>query len=580
MLTRRQLLERGAAGGAGLVLLRMAPAAARPPGGISPRLRKFVDPLPVPPVIDMTSGGSRSLAMAPGTHRFHADLGPAATFGYGGASYLGPTLQVRRDVPVSLTFPNALAAHPLAASIDTSLHGALAADRTAPRASVHVHGGLTEPRFDGHPEDTYLPGASKTYRYRNGQEAATIWYHDHALGITRLNVYAGLAGYYLIRDEFDTGLAGNPLGLPAPYGRYELPLVLQDRSFNADGTLLYDPSPWVPEFFGDVPVINGKAWPNLDVDRGLYRFRVVNGSNARFYNLRLSTGQPIVQIGTDGGLLDAPVRVRRLLLAPGERADVLIDFSAAPSGTRVVLTNNAVTPYPSGSRNRRKGAIPIKELMQFTVRSATGFTGPLPAKLRGGPCRPPAITPPAAAQAVRHLPLVEILDEAGAPVTVLLNNLHYDSPALETPRQGATEVWNLINVTADTHPIHLHLVQFQLLARQRFDVPAYLSAYNPGLPAPSVEGQGPWPAPSADAFVRGAARRPGRDERGFKDTIRANPGEITRVAVRFPTAGEAGFDPDAPYTNAAGQTLRGYVWHCHILEHEDNEMMLRYRVVR
>jgi spore coat protein A len=579
MLTRRQLLERGAVGGAGLMLARTALTAAAPPAGISPALTKFLDQLPVPPLIDLTGGGLRTLAMAPARHRFHAELGPAATFGYGGASYLGPTLQVRRGVPVSLTVPNRLGAHPLAGSIDTSLDGALQADRTTPRVSVHVHGGLTAPRFDGHPEDTYLPGRAKTYEYLNGQEAATVWYHDHALGITRLNVYAGLAGYYLIRDEFDTGLAGNPLGLPAPYGTYELPLALQDRSFNADGTLRYDPSPWVPEFFGDVSVVNGKAWPNLDVDRGLYRFRVVNGSSARFYNLRLSTGQPIIQIGTDGGLLNAPVDVGQLLLAPGERADVLIDFSALPSGTRVVLTNNAVVPYPSGKRNPRKGGLPIKELMQFTVGAATGFRGAVPATLRGGPGQPRALPPPAPAVNVRHLPLVEILDATGAPVKVLLNNLHFDTPNIETPKQGTTEIWNFVNLTADTHPIHLHFVQFQLLERQRFDVAAYLAAYNPGLPSPSVDGQGPWPAPSADAFARGAARRPDRNERGFKDTIRANPGEITRVVARFPTASEAGFDPDASYRNAAGQTLRGYVWHCHILEHEDNEMMLRYRVL-
>jgi FtsP/CotA-like multicopper oxidase with cupredoxin domain len=336
----------------------------------------------------------------------------------------------------------------------------------------------------------------------------------------------------------------------------------------------------VPEFFGDVPVVNGKAWPNLDVDRGLYRFRIVNGSSARFYNLRLSSGQPFIQIGTDGGLLNAPVTLRRLLLAPGERADVLIDFSRLGSGRRVVLTNDAVTPFPSGSRSRRKGALPIKELMQFTIGSRPGFRGAVPATLRGGAGQPPRIAPPGPAATVRHLPLVEILGATGAPVKVLLNNLHFDTPNIETPKQGTTEVWNLINLTADTHPIHLHLVQFRILERQRFDVAAYLAAYNPGLPSPSVDGQGPWPAPSADAFTRGPAQAPDRNEQGFKDTIRANPGEITRIAARFPNASEAGFDPDAPYTNAAGQTIRGYVWHCHILEHEDNEMMLRYRVVR
>ena len=493
-------------------------------------------------------------------------------------------------MPVSITFPNNLGAHPLPASIDTTLDGAVAADKTTPRASVHVHGGLTPPQFDGHPQDTYLPGSSKTYNYLNGQEAATVWYHDHALGITRLNVYAGLAGYYLIRDQFDTGLAGNPLGLPAPYGTYELPLVLQDKTFNPNGTLFYDTQgvnpavhpQWVPEFFGDVAVVNGKAWPNLNVAAGLYRFRIVNGSDARFYNLRLSVNQAaIIQIGTDGGLLNAPVNVGQLLLAPGERADVLIDFSRFKNGTKIVLQNNARTPFPTGPRNKRKGGLPIPELMQFTVDTTlTPFQGAVPATLRGGPGQPPAITPPTRPTAVRNLPLNEILDPAtGFPLAVLLNNLHFNTPSIETPTQGTTEMWNLINTTADTHPIHLHLVQFQLLERQPFNAAAYLAAWNPGLPNPGAEGQGPHPAPSADQFASGAAKPPDRNEQGFKDTIRANPGEITRLVAKFPTPAQAGFNPDATYTNAAGQTLQGYVWHCHILEHEDNEMMLKYRVI-
>jgi spore coat protein A len=597
-VTRRRFLTYGLGAGASLVVLRKVGThagliSARSPlaaAQASPPLTKFTETLPVPPAIDLTGGGSPSLAMAPGSHQFHAQLGAAATFGYGGAEYLGPTLLVKHGQPVSITFPNNLGAHPLAGSIDTTLGGAVAADKTTPRASVHVHGGLTPPQFDGHPQDTYLPGSSKTYNYLNGQEAGTIWYHDHALGITRLNVYAGLAGYYLIRDQFDTGLAGNPLGLPAPYGTYELPLVLQDRTFNANGTLFYDTAgvnpavhpQWVPEFFGDVAVVNGKAWPNLTVAPGLYRFRIVNGSDARFYNLRLSVNQAnIIQIGSDGGLLNAPVNVGQLLLAPGERADVLIDFSRFKNGTTIVLQNNAVTPFPGGPRNKRKGGAPIPQLMQFTVNTMLPpFQGAIPATLRGGPGQPPTITPPTRPPAVRNLPLNEILDPTtGFPLAVLLNNLHFDTASIETPTQGTTEMWNLINTTADTHPIHLHLVQFQLLERQPFNSAAYLAAWNAGLPNPGAEGNGPHPAPSADQFASGAAKPPDRNEQGFKDTIRANPGEITRIVAKFPTPAQAGFNPDATYTNAAGQMLQGYVWHCHILEHEDNDMMLKYRAI-
>jgi spore coat protein A, manganese oxidase len=596
-VNRRRFLVYGLGAGASVVVLGRAGArgsviSARSPLAAalaSPALTKFTETLPIPGAINLTGGGSPTLAMAPGSHQFHAQLGAAATFGYGGASYLGPTLLVKQGVPVDITFPNNLGAHPLAGSIDTTLGGAVTADKATPRASVHVHGGLTPPQFDGHPQDTYLPGSSKTYSYPNGHAAGTIWYHDHALGITRLNVYAGLAGYYLVRDQFDTGLAGNPLGLPAPYGIYELPLVLQDKTFNTDGSLFYDTQgvnptvhpQWVPEFFGDVAVVNGKAWPNLAVAPGLYRFRIVNGSNARFYNLKLSVKQAnILQIGTDGGLLNAPVNVGQLLLGPGERADVLIDFSRFTNGTKIVLQNNARTPFPTGPRNKRKGGLPIPDLMQFTVDTTLPpFPGAVPATLRGGPGQPPAITPPTRPPAVRNLPLNEILDPAtGFPLAVLLNNLHFDTASIETPTQGAAEMWNLINTTADTHPIHLHLVQFQLLERQPFNAAAYLAAWNAGLPNPGAEGQGPHPAPSADQFATGAAKPPDRNEQGFKDTIRANPGEITRIVAKFPTPADAGFNPDATYTNAAGQTLQGYVWHCHILEHEDNDMMLKYRV--
>lgn len=185
--------------------------------------------------------------------------------------------------------------------------------------------------------------------------------------------------------------------------------------------------------------------------------------------------------------------------------------------------------------------------------------------MRGGTNQPALLPALPAVNKVRNLTLVEILDPVtGAPLKVLLNNLHYQTNSLETPQQGTVEQWNIINTTLDTHPIHLHLVQFRLLERQPFDFAAYLVQYNPALPNPSVEGLGPWPAPSADAFAKGAAKRPERNENGWKDTVQANPGEITRIIVRFPTQIEAGFNPDAPYVTVSGQTIQGYVWHCHL----------------
>jgi FtsP/CotA-like multicopper oxidase with cupredoxin domain len=533
-------------------------------------LSRFTEQLPIPPVIDARGGGNFDLTMAPGMHSFHSSLPPTPGWGYGGASYLGPTFQTMRGVPINLTAINSLGTHPLAAVIDTSLNGALESDKTNPRVAVHLHGGNTEPESDGGPEDTFTVGANRTYHYNNDQEAATLWYHDHAMGITRLNVYAGLAGFYLLRDQYDTGEPDNSIGLPS--GPYEIPLALQDRMFNWDGTLAYPlgefGSIWAPEFFGDVATVNGKVWPNLNVDRGLYRFRILNGSNARIYDLRLSSGHMMFQIGSEGGLFNSPVALNRLLIAPGERADVLIDFSGLAAGTKILLKNVAPVPFPDGPRSRRRGGLPIKEIMQFTVGAANGFTGTIPTVLRATP-----IQPLAAPVRVRNLTLVEIADPiTDAPLMALVNNLPFDTDHIEMPLVDTVEQWNIINTTGDTHPIHLHLVQFQLLGRQKFNVDAFMEANYPELPDPEAAGVGPWPVPAADVFARGSLRGPDPNERGWKDTIRANPGEITRLLVPFGSAAASG----VPFGNSfTGE----YVFHCHILEHEDNEMMLRYRVV-
>ncbi|HSK73228.1 MAG TPA: multicopper oxidase domain-containing protein [Pyrinomonadaceae bacterium] len=571
-VNRRNFLKLAGGSAAGAFLLSQTPFLGRQfsvmaqPGGLS----KFTEQLPIPPTINAAAGGIFSLPMAASTHSFHSSLPPAPTWGYGGASYLGPTFEARRGVPISVNASNLLGPHPLDFAIDPMLHGALAEDAYNPRVSLHLHGGNTEAASDGHPEDTFTPGNSKTYHYANDQEAATIWYHDHALGITRLNVYAGLAGFYLMRDDFDTGLSDNPLGLPS--GQYEIPLVIQDRMFDADGKPAYPMgmfgSIWSPEFFGDVAVVNGKVFPNLDVARGLYRFRIINGSNSRVYSLRLSSEQAMYQIGGDGGLLNAPAAVTQLILAPGERADGLINFSNAKKGTKIVMTNNAATPFPDGPRAPKRGGVPLKEIMQFTVGSANGFRGSIPGKLRETPII--RLNSPVK---VRNLTLVEIFDPVtGAPVKALLNNLHWHTNQIEMPKVDTVEQWNIINTTGDTHPIHLHLVQFQLLGRQKFKVGAYMAANYPGLPHPDAAGMGPFPAPSAEAFKYGAQKQPDPNEAGWKDTIRANPGEITRIMVPF----GANAAPGVPF----GQSFTGdYVWHCHILEHEDHEMMVPYKVV-
>jgi spore coat protein A, manganese oxidase len=528
-------------------------------------LPKFVESLPIPPVVGAVDGKIK-LTMAPASHSFHSALPDTSTWGYGGATYLGPTINARRGEAIEVLAENELGEHPLKDAIDTGLHGALETDKTSPRVSLHLHGGNTAPDSDGHPEDTFLPQEAKTYHYENDQEAANLWYHDHALGITRLNVMAGLAGFYLLRDEFDTGDAANPIGLP--YGGYEIPLVIQDRLFNEDGSLAYPEGPlqiWSPEFFGDTAVVNGKAFPNLDVDRGLYRFRVINGSNARVYDLYLSNGHSFFQIGGDGGLLNAPVLLGHLVLAPGERADLLVDFSGYAPGTKIVLKNTAPVPFPDGPKNVRRGGLPLRDLMQFTVGPSAGFDRGVPAALRAVP-----ILPLSSPVKVRDLSLVEIMDmEHDEPLMARLNNLPWTSSDIELPVVDTVEQWNIINTTGDTHPIHLHLVQFQILSRQRFRAEAYTEAYYSELEHDTT---GPHPVPSADPYRIGRPRLPDLNETGWKDTVRANPGEITSILVPF----GAKAAPGVPF----GKSYTGdYVWHCHILEHEDNEMMLPYRVV-
>jgi len=573
MTTRREFLRLGgSAAAAGLYLSGRPQLFAQFQSLLSrPRsLSKFTEQLPLPPIIDRrATGGVINLGMANGMHQFHNALPASRTWGYGGAAYLGPIIHAMRNVPVTVNATNSLGSHPLDFAIDPNLHGVLSTDATMPRAAVHLHGGNVAPTSDGGPEDTFMPGESYTYSYNNNQEAANIWYHDHALGITRLNVYAGLAGSYWLRDERDTGDANNPIGLPA--GEFEVPLVLQDKMFDLDGQLAYPMgefgSIWAPEFFGDVAVVNGKAFPNLNVARGLYRFRFINGSNSRVYDLRLSNGQTMYVIGGDGGLLYAPVPLTRLVFAPGERVDVLIDFSGHAPGSTIVMTNNAATPFPSGARSRQLGGVPLRDIMQFTVGAAAGFTGLIPETLRLAPIQPLSAT------RVRNVSLLEIADpETGVPLTALLNNLHFDSDQIARPTVNTVEQWNIINTTGDTHPIHLHLVTFQVAARQKFRVENYLETYYPEIDDPETAGTGPYPVPSADDFAFARPRYADARETGWKDTVMTHPGEITRILVPFGATAA----PGVPF----GNTFTGqYVWHCHILEHEDNEMMQKYEVV-
>ncbi len=567
MLSRRRLLYHGIHTAAGLGLgkggLLFGQAMASPVqvrSGV--KLERYVDPLPIPPrlLLPANPGDVRQIEMRQFQQRLHRDLPPTTLWGYDG-SWPGPTIEAESGQPLSINWVSKLpTAHLL--PIDHSIHGA---DASLPsvRNVTHLHGGCVLPDDDGYPEawftaqgehgPKFKPGPCS---YPNCQPSTALWYHDHCLGITRLNVYAGLAGFYLIRDD-----AERALNLPS--GEFEVPLMLQDRLVHADGSLFYptvlngpkEHPVWIQEFYGDMNCVNGKIMPFLEVEPRKYRFRILNAANARFYHLRLfnaDTSGKILnqsydvpsfqQIGTDGGLLPAPLELHYLLLAPAERFDVVIDFSGA-EGKYFSLVNDAPAPYTMG------GQYLAEEVMLFKVsKSLSGKdTSCLPETLvRFEPLIPTFAT------RERMLLVSEIERPSdGYVITGLLNNAHWHEPITEDPKAGSTEIWSFINVTSDVHPLHLHLVQFQVLNRQPFDVKTYQQ--------------------TGKLVFTGQPMAPESNERpAHKDTIKSYPGYVTRVIARF--------DLPPGVQVAPGQEFL-YVWHCHILEHEDNEMMRPFKVI-
>ena len=484
---------------------------------------------------------------------------------------------------------------------------------------THVHGAHSTEESDGYPEAWYLPAANNipagyfrngtwyerfkakfqsiwherwdpgtaVFQYANDQHAATLWYHDHALGMTRLNVYAGPAGFYLLRggpSDLENGILPGPapaLGDPQGLSYYEIPIAIQDRSFNADGSLFYpdtreffdgfagpyiprsDVSPiWNPEFFGNTLVVNGRTWPNLNVEPRRYRLRFLNGCNSRFLLLKLVADPlaprpaapeiPFTQIGSEGGFLPAPVQLGQLLMAPAERADVIVDFTGLRVGAELYLTNEGPDePFGGGEPpDDFDAADPhtTGQVMKFTVVPLTGADSSLPVDQLALP----VITPSAGAIRTRTVSLNEedsarlidvgptaallgIMDRFGNPIHLMWND-----PITEDPRLNETEIWEIYNFTADAHPIHIHQSQFQVVNRQA------LVADEEGISLPPARlVGGPFP--------------PEPWETGFKDTVIAYPGQVTRVSVLFDIPGQ-------------------FVWHCHIVEHEDNEMMRPLRV--
>jgi bilirubin oxidase len=471
---------------------------------------------------------------------------------------------------------------------------------------THLHGGANGEVSDGYAEAWYLPDArgipddyarvgsfyeefakksearhgvpwepgEAVYHYANPGRAGTLWFHDHALGLTRLNVYAGLAGFYLLRggpSDLGAGVLPGPaprLGDPPGRRYHEIPIVIQDRSFHTDGSLFYpssraqfdgfkgpyepgsDISPiWNPEYFGNTMVTNGRTWPVLRVEPRRYRFRFLNGCNSRTLILKTVTDPaarrpaPAAlawwQLGSEGGFLPEPLRRKDLLLAPAERVDVIADFTSFPVGTELYLINEGPDGmYMGGTPGKGFAAADAKttgQVMKFVVEPlTTADTSTPPSRITL-----PPFEPLGAAGLTRRVSLNEVasarLPHVGAR-RVLLGTfdaqgkpkpLGWHDPITENPAVGATEIWEIHNFTTDAHPIHIHEIQFQVVDRQ--------------------------------ALPTGTRRRPEAWERGYKDTVFVYPHEITRVKVRF---GQAGL----------------FMWHCHMLEHEDNEMMRPFRV--
>lgn len=584
----------------------------------------------------------------------------------GGFTWPGRTFQVRSNEPLEVRWENRLQGLPFLITgldgrsvLDTSLHWAYSlhgytgysVENDGVPIVAHLHGGHTDFQFDGNPEFFFSPDyairgpqwVEKTYLYDNSQPAGTLWYHDHALGITRLNVYAGMAGFYIVRDDFDTGLFGNPLSLPAY--PYEAAFAIQDRMFKDNGELFYPAFPGDPfyadfitgegavlppaqfpgggptglaEFFGDHMVVNGKIWPRMDVEPRNYRFRLLNGCDSRFLAVQffevpagatdfttvLSGPLPFTVVGSDQGLASSPTTVLTLLLETGSRYDIIVDFKNVTPGNRVIMKNiGGDEPFGGGilMPGDPRPFPEMNRIMAFDVVLPLDVAVPdvSPTGINFGPI---VGTP----THLRKVALFEGKDEFGRlqpilgtaePATDYAGNpinwpnmpayinaglvgqmegaIAWHSPTTENPALNTTEEWEIWNVTGDAHPVHLHLVHFEVLGRQEIVwdsnvdgdgfMPAGVTPANDGIylaPQPVVQHNGAvgngfkivHPSNQADAYGAVVPQPPEYVENAPKDMVTALPGQITRIKATFDKPGR-------------------YVWHCHILSHEDHEMM-------
>jgi spore coat protein A, manganese oxidase len=539
---------------------------------------------PLVKAVSTTKPGAKSrsyrVEMLAIKHDFHPKLQNIPMWSFGKTSP-GFVIEADVDKPVEITWFNKLNNQSLNALLDIGTRQGMEEDHMLekPHNQVHLHGARVPWTSDGFPMSPFHPNEGRIFYYPNKQAAATLWYHDHTMDVTRLNVYAGLFGVYLLRHPKEKSL------LPA--GKLEIPLILQDKSFSSDGKRLrYEqtldtsvtPHEVTPEFIGDYPVVNGKIWPRLELQPRIYRLRLVNGANTRFFNLSLetdnsSTPPPFWVIGTDGGFLDKPVAVTEFLISPGERVDLLLDLRNY-NGTNLILNNNAPIPYspPKSDADKLPTDDNSAELVKIVVRGKsvardsrfdpnpiTNPTFKLPIYedpiISPAPHIPPRSSFAAIDVAINAIPIAVLeqdlivggiliklrrftLEEFDLPMptlpgelvpTVLVNGKGWKDAEPVLVAKDALEVWEFINLSPDTHPMHLHLVQFQVMSRTDVTSMGYTT-----------------PTTSTSPQVH---------EQGWKDTVQCHPNQSTRLIAKFDG-----------YTGE-------YVYHCHILEHEDMGMM-------
>ncbi|WP_445365429.1 multicopper oxidase family protein [Microbulbifer sp. ANSA001] len=590
---------------------------------------KFVNELPIPVEIRPKSSAPLKLPARPtqvwmGLRDKEGKrlMTKAWGFEYAGRIHSpGPTIRAREGQPVFVHWANELPG-PHLFPVDRSIHLADVKDPKAVPMVIHLHGGHTEWKSDGNPLAWYTRNYHETgplfdkkiYEYDNSQDATTIWYHDHTLGMTRLNVYAGLFGFYLVGDDNEDRLIQEKL---LPTEERTLVAAITDSLFSSDGQLYFPgwrdqpPSPvshkavkanWpnpshLDEFFGNFMLVNGMAWPKVNVTPHVYRLRFLNASDTRTLILRIDEGTPFVQVGSDGGFLDLPVQLNELVLAPAERADVLVDFSGY-EGHKLTLRNfgpdipfkgfvEANDPKssiplvynPDGKRvlsDGRGGTTPATDpdttgqVLQFHIASAPAKASPDKQKAAvkdmigdlkltlNTPLRPP-LNRLSQANYTRQLATYRLDDPYGRNLLMLgpvkEGSLFFEDPTTEIIQHNAVEIWEIYNPTVSAHPIHIHLVEFQVLDRQPFKGKL--------IPKPQKfmhtdeVFQG---ARLEVTSLQGKPLPPQPEESGPKDTVIALPGQVTRVIARFDREGL-------------------YVWHCHLLSHEDYDMMRPFKVL-